>query len=296
MSVSTRSLSLPAGGGEPACVVDDAAGAHRVHDRCQLGSGQVPHPPELLCSHTFRERVQYVRLRAADTHGHERGDVPVAAVLAQQVGPVPEPRQRLRGHWQRPHRCVEGPSIHRGAGPRLDHELSSTGDAGALGEVAQNSAQRRNRTPLARCVGGLRSDPVPDTRDVAGHLTVGEVVEDRVDDLGRYIATQRGGPSREVGVPHVAGAERHHCFGRFVSHVGDDRDGLDELKESAGHGVRHGRVLATSRGGSSGGCSSMRWQHCQERRHDHHNESATSSPRALKSPPAARGAQISSVN
>ena len=101
--------------------------------------------------------MQYVRLRAADTHGHERGDVPVAVVLTQQVGPVPEPRERLRGHWQRPHRCVERPSVHRGAGPRLDHELGSAGDAGALGEVAQirRSAATEPRSRAAFAASGV---------------------------------------------------------------------------------------------------------------------------------------------
>ena len=82
MSASTRSLICSAGGGEPAVGADEATGAHRVHDGCQLGSRQVPDPPELLCPHAVRKRMQYVRLRAADTHGDERGDVAVAAVLA----------------------------------------------------------------------------------------------------------------------------------------------------------------------------------------------------------------------
>ena len=51
------------------------------------GLGQVRDPPELFCWHAFGERVQNVRLHAADADGHERADVAVAAVLAEQVGP-----------------------------------------------------------------------------------------------------------------------------------------------------------------------------------------------------------------
>jgi PPOX class probable F420-dependent enzyme len=48
------------------------------------------------------------------THYIELRGVAVAVVLAQQVG-VPEPRQRLGGHGQRPHCGVEGPALGPGA-------------------------------------------------------------------------------------------------------------------------------------------------------------------------------------
>src|SRR5437867_11457110 len=41
-------LGLPAGGGEPAVDADETAGTHPVHDRGQLGLGQVGDPAELL--------------------------------------------------------------------------------------------------------------------------------------------------------------------------------------------------------------------------------------------------------
>ena len=183
--------------------------------------------------------MEHVCLRTADAHGHECGDVAVAAMLAEQVGPVPEPRHRFGGHWQRAHGGVEGPSLRPGAGPRLDGEVAGTDDAGGIGEVAEDPPQRGDRALFARRVGGLGGDRVPDARDVTGDLAVGEVVEQRVDHRSRHVAAQGRSPSSEVGVPHVAETERHDCFGRLVGHVGDHRDGLDQLEESSTHGLGH---------------------------------------------------------
>ena len=75
---------------------------------------KIEHRLELLGWHAFGEGVEHVRLRATDARAHERGDVAVAAVLAQQVG-VPEPRQRLGGHGQRPHCGAAGPTLGPGS-------------------------------------------------------------------------------------------------------------------------------------------------------------------------------------
>ncbi len=80
------------------------------------------------------------------------GDVAVAAVLEEQVGPVPEPRHWFSGHWQCPHRGVHGPSLRPGApgaGPSLGGEIGSTGDAGGIGEVAEDPSQCRDRALFA---------------------------------------------------------------------------------------------------------------------------------------------------
>lgn len=79
-----------------------------------------------------------MRLRPSDAQGQERGDVTVAAVLTEQVGAVPEPRQRLGGQGQRPNRGVDGPSIGSGARPRLDEQVGSTGDTGGVGEITED--------------------------------------------------------------------------------------------------------------------------------------------------------------
>jgi hypothetical protein len=68
---------------------------------------------------------------------------------------------------------------------------------------------------------------------VAGDLAGGEVVEDRVNHLGRG-AAQRSGAPGEVGVPGVAQAERQESVVRLVGEVGDQVDRLDELVQAAG--------------------------------------------------------------
>jgi hypothetical protein len=86
--------------------------------------------------------------------------------------------------------------------------LGGTRQSGRVGEVVEDPPQRRDAAPLASGERILRSCGVPDAGDVAGDLAVGEVVEDRVDHLGRD-PTQRCGPSGEVAVPVIPEAERH---------------------------------------------------------------------------------------
>ena len=183
--------------------------------------------------------MEDVRLRTADAHAQQCSDVAIAAMLAQQVGAVPQPRHRFGGHGQRAHGGVQGPSFGPGAGPCLDGEVAGTDHAGGIGEFAEDPTQCGDRALLARRVGGLWSDRVPDARDVTSDLAVGEVVEQRVNDRSRHVTTEGCGPSGEVGVPHVAETERHDRFGGLVGHVGDHRDGLDELEESSTHGLGH---------------------------------------------------------
>src|SRR5207244_4226412 len=82
-------------------------------------------------------------------------------------------------------------------------------------------------------VGGRGGGGVPDLGDVAGHLTVGEVVKGRVDHLGRGPA-ERGSAAREVAVPVVAEAQRRHRVVGLWGEEVDQRDRLGELIETAG--------------------------------------------------------------
>src|SRR5207244_13049721 len=82
-------------------------------------------------------------------------------------------------------------------------------------------------------VGGRGGGGVPDLGDVAGHLTVGEVVKGRVDHLGRGPA-ERGSAAREVAVPVVAEAQRRHRVVGLWGEEVDQRDRLGELVETAG--------------------------------------------------------------
>lgn len=85
--------------------------------------------------------MKHVRLGAADAGGQEGSVVAVAPVLAQQVGPVPEPRHGFGRQRQRPERGVEGPSLRGGAGPRLGQKVGGTGDGG----VSARSPRIRRR-------------------------------------------------------------------------------------------------------------------------------------------------------
>jgi hypothetical protein len=183
--------------------------------------------------------VEHVRLRPPDALGHEGGVVTVAAVLAEQGGGVPEPGDGLLGYGERPQRRVQGPSLRRSARRRPDGEVGGAGETGAGGEVAENPPQRRRAALLASGERRLGSGDVPDAGDVPGDLAVGEVVEDRMDHLGRHPA-ERCGPAGEVGVPGVAEAERHERVVGLVGEVGDQVDRLHEPVQAAGGVVEHG--------------------------------------------------------
>src|SRR5215471_19461741 len=115
----------------------------------------------------------------------------------------------------------------------LVEQLGGAGEPGSPGEVAEDPPQRRHAALLTRGVRRLGCGRVPDLGDVAGHLTVGEVVEGRVDHLGRSPA-ERGRASREVAVPVVAEAERRHRVVGLRGEEVDQRDRLSELVETAG--------------------------------------------------------------
>ena len=93
-------LGLPAGVAEPAGGVDEAAGAHPVHDRGQLGRGEVVDPAELLRGHALGERVQHVGLRPADA-------------LARPGRRCDRPRGARGAGWPR---ARAGPRAPRGRG------------------------------------------------------------------------------------------------------------------------------------------------------------------------------------
>ena len=123
-----------------------------------------------------------MRLEATDALSHESGDVPVTAVLAQQRGCVKEAGHRLLREGERPQRGVQGPALEGGAGRRLGEQLDGPREVVRVDAAAQDPAQCVDAALLAggdRC---LRCGRAPDFRYVAGHLTRGEVVEERVDD------------------------------------------------------------------------------------------------------------------
>jgi hypothetical protein len=139
----------------------------------------------------------------------------VPAVLAEQGGCVPEPGHRFLGYGESSECGVHDPSLRRGAGRRPGGEVGGTRETGGVGEVAEDPPQRRDAALLASGERRLGSGRVPDAGDVAGDLAGGEVVEDRMDHLGRDPA-QRCGPSGEVAVPDVPVSERPECSFRLV--------------------------------------------------------------------------------
>lgn len=164
-----------------------------------------------------------------------RGDVTVAAVLAEQVGRVPEPGGGFVGDRERSQARVHGAALGRGTRGRLGGQAGGPGDAGGVSQVSEDPSHGGGAPPLASGQDGLGSGDVPDVRDVPGDLAVGEVVEDRVHHLGRAPA-QRGGAPGEVGVPVVPVPERHDLGGRLRGGVRDHRDRLSEPVEAAGQG------------------------------------------------------------
>ena len=69
---------------EPTVIADQAAIAHSVDDGGELRCREVVDASELLRGHAHVEGEQDVSLEAADTLNHQRCDVSVAPVLAQQ--------------------------------------------------------------------------------------------------------------------------------------------------------------------------------------------------------------------
>src|SRR4051794_14947729 len=88
-------------------------------------------------------------------------------------------------------------------------ELGGERESRRLDAVAENPPQRRDASLLTRGVCRLRCGGVPHLGDVAGHLTLGGVVEGSVDHLTGG-AAERGGAAPEGAVPIVAEAERRH--------------------------------------------------------------------------------------
>ena len=234
-------LGLPAGGGEPTVVVDETAGLHPVDERDELRRGEVVDPAEPLGGHAHLEGDEDVGLEAADALGHQGRDVPVTTVLTQQRGRVEELCHRFLGDGERPQRGVHRSSLEGCARRGLRQQLHRSGEPRCVDEAAEDPTQGRRAALLAGEDCRLRRGRVPDLRDVAGDLARREVVEERVDDVGRDGGTEGRGSAGEVGVPVVREPQSEHRLVGLVRGVGDDPDRLDELEHPAGQRVHADR-------------------------------------------------------
>jgi hypothetical protein len=137
-------------------------------------------PVELLRPHPEGQSEEDVGLGAADAVGDEGGVVAVPAVLPQQRRRVPEPGHRFLGHVERPEPGVQRPALGRRADRCSGGEIGNPHQSGGVGELPDHLPQRGGAAPLAHGDRLLRGGLPPNPRDVACHLAIGEVVEDRV--------------------------------------------------------------------------------------------------------------------
>jgi hypothetical protein len=122
---------LASGVGDLAGVVDEAAAAHPAGHGGERRGGEVVDPAELLRGHALGYRIQGVGLEA-DAFGDQGGDVTAAAVLAEQVGRVPEPGDGFAGDRERAQGRVHGAALGRGTCGRLSGLVGGPGDAGTV--------------------------------------------------------------------------------------------------------------------------------------------------------------------
>ena len=85
--------------------------------------------------------------KAADALGHQRGDVAVATVLAQQRGGMEKAGHHVVGDRERAQRGVHRPALERCAGRRLDQQVRGAGEGGRYRRDRRGSAATPSRSP-----------------------------------------------------------------------------------------------------------------------------------------------------
>ncbi|MEV6416976.1 hypothetical protein [Kribbella sp. NPDC051718] len=128
---------------------------------------------------------------AADAVGYQGGGVAVASVFAEEGGCVPELGEGLFGDGEGAEAGEEHPALDWCAERGLCEEVGGAGDDGAVCQVAEDVAERFDAAALAGGEDGFGGGDVPDAGDAGGDLAWYEVVEQGVDDLGRYAAERR---------------------------------------------------------------------------------------------------------
>jgi hypothetical protein len=185
---------LPARGGQPV-VAHQAPGSAALDAGGPLLVGPAAGRAHELDA-VRRQPAGDQRLDRVEARGHERGDVPAAAVLAEQQPGVPQLEQRVRGLLDRAPRRVDRAPRGGQPGARLARQRHRLGDVG----LPQHAVQAGGHAfgPGGRPLRGRRGGP--HSRDGARHQRRREHVEGGDDDR-RVDRPERGGAGGEVASP-----------------------------------------------------------------------------------------------
>ena len=181
-------LGRPAGVGEPAGGVDEAAVAQPVHDRGQLGLGEVVDPAERLRRvDAHGERVEHVGLGAADPARTTRAATwpsprcsrsMLAACQSRATGSSGTGSVRSPAYMTRPSVGALVAAFVSELGGARERRGCRRGRRGSAAAPPRSPARARRSAASGVVVSQTLGD-------VAGDLAVGEVVEGRVHHLGR---------------------------------------------------------------------------------------------------------------
>ncbi len=190
------------------------------------------------------------RLATVESRRHQGHDVPVAAVLAQHRGRLPQRQAGIVGPGQCEIGRRQGPAHHRQS---LDRRLRQRGGASdltgadsgavAVGAGAEDPVQR----PLHPGQPGVE-DPVgwgegPGVGKRPSHPVGVEAEERRMDHGGSHRAHGGGAPC-EVAHPEALEPRRAEFLDALRGEIGQGVQGLEELPHGAGGtGGVHGAML-----------------------------------------------------
>ena len=160
----------------------------------------------------------------------------VAAVFTKKRRSLPQSGKGLLRHGQG---AVGGEESSAFEGSRLSGargELCRPCHICAVGCGAECPAERTHGSSYTRLEGLVRRSKAPGSRHGAAHPLIGEVVEQRMHDVGASTAQGRG-PSGEVAHPETAVAHRSELFQRLRGEVDDGMDRLEQPPEVPGDGT-----------------------------------------------------------
>ena len=195
--------------------------------------------------------AQHERLGAGQVRGDKRGDVAVAAMLAQDRGRVPEPGHRLVWYGQG--------EVGRGQRPAASLEVGGGGRelVRRRGEVGGGRRPRGKAQQFAQACG---SPGLPGGQHIRGRGQVpyrwqcpahhgGSEDEERCDHRGSGDGAHRSGPAGEVAPPETAEAGLLERRSGRRREVGDHVDRLEQGPHLPGRGRRvvHAAIMAGPR-------------------------------------------------